>query len=96
MRFILLTLFTLVNCYLPKHRTLIILNNRCFNQNNEKYKSLIYQEKNYLKKRIRKLEIIKNKIIGLANDNLKYIKEIIEDDHSTEWDFYNETWKLTK
>ena len=88
MRLILFYLLTIVNSYiLPKQRSLVVMkSNKCFEQ---KY--------NYLKKRI------KRKIIDLTNDNFKIIKQLIEEDipeiktfkteYSTEWDFYNETWK---
>ena len=92
MRFILFFLISKVTSYIiPKQRYLIMKSDQCFEQ---KY--------NYLKKRINKLENIKRKIIELTNDNFKIIKQIIEDipeienleeEYSTEWDFYNQTWK---
>lgn len=81
MRFILFSLLALVNGFtLPKY-TSIMRKNKCFDD-----------EYIYLKNKIRKFENIKNKMLILTNQNLKTIKEIVEEDHSTEWDFHNQTW----
>jgi hypothetical protein len=94
MKLIIFFLITIVNGYiLPKQRSLVIMkSDKCFEQ---KY--------NYLKKKIQRLEGIKRKIIDLTNDNFRIIKQLIDEDvpeiitienkYSTEWDFYNETWK---
>jgi hypothetical protein len=80
MRFILFSLLALVNGYiLPKHSS-IIMKNKCFND-----------EYIYLKNKIRKLETIRNKILILTEQNLKNIKEIVEEEYSTEWDYHNRT-----
>jgi hypothetical protein len=94
MRIILFFLFTVVNSYIMPRSLVIMKNDNCVNQ-----------QFNYLKKKIKKLENIKRKIIDLTNDNFKIIKQLIEEDfpeiktleneYSTEWDFYNETWRKT-
>ena len=82
MRFILLSLLVLVNGYtLPRHNSLTVKKSKCFED-----------EIGYLQNKIRKLENIKNKMLVLTNQNFKAIKEIIEEEYSTEWDYYNETW----
>jgi hypothetical protein len=94
MRCILFILLTIVNGYIiPKQRNLIIMQS-------EKY---FEQKYSYLRKKIKRLEGIKRKIIDLTNDNFRIIKQLIEEDvpeirtfeeeYSTEWDFYNQTWK---
>ena len=84
MRFILLSLLVLVNSYtLPNHKynSLLIRKSKYFND-----------EFIYLKNKIKRLENIKRKMINLTNQNLKTIKEIVDEEYSTEWDFYNESW----
>jgi len=87
MRIILFSLLTLIHSYiLPKPKSRVIVKNKkCFDQEYEKYKKIIYLEQNY----------IKNNIKGLTNKNLETIKYIIDDEdvYSTEWDFHNQTWK---
>ena len=89
MKFIILFLITTVNSYIIPRSLVVMKSEKCFDK-----------KFNYLKKKIKKLENIKRKIIDLTNDNFKIIKEIIEEDfkeneYSSEWDFYNETWRKT-
>ena len=82
MRFILFSLFsllTLVNSFTLPRRSSI--RNKCFDD-----------EIIYLKNKIGKLRNIKNKMLILTEQNLKNIKEIVEEEYSTEWDYYNRTW----
>ncbi len=82
MRFILFSLLSLVNGFsLPKQPS-IIIKNKYFDD-----------EIIYLKNKIRKFENIKNKILILSEQNLKNIKEIVEEEYSTEWDYHNRTWE---
>jgi len=87
MRFIILSLFVLASGYtLPRHNSLTVRKSKCFKD-----------EFKYLQNKIKKFENIKNKMLILTNQNLKTIKDIIEEDiieeeYSTEWDYYNETW----
>jgi hypothetical protein len=81
MKIILLTLFSLVNSYfIPNHRSLVITKNKKWSEQDiERFMDL---EQYYLKNKIKKLENIRNKI-----------KELIDEEYSTEWDFYNQTWR---
>ena len=80
MRIIFFSLLFLVNGFnLPKYTS--IIKNKYFND-----------EYIYIKNKIKKFENIKNKIKNLTNENIKTIKEIVDEEISTEWDFYNETW----
>lgn len=82
MRIIFLSLLTIVNSFIfPRHKSFFIIKNNCFDD-----------EIIYLKNKISRLENIKNKMIELTNNNLRSIKEIIDEEYSTEWDFYNQTW----
>ena len=94
MRLIIFFLLTVVNSYIMPRSLVVMRSEKCFDQ-----------KCNYLRKKIKKLENIKRKIIDLTNDNFKIIKELIEEDfseinsleneYSTEWDFHNETWRKT-
>ena len=96
MRIILFFLLTVVNSYMMPRSFIVMRSEKCFDQNHNL---------NYLRKKIKKLENIKRKIIDLTNDNFKIIKELIEEDfseiksleneYSTEWDYHNETWRKT-
>ena len=80
MRFILFSLLSLVHGFtLSRYSSIIMRKNKCFDD-----------ECIYLKNKIKKLENIK--MLILTNQNLKTIKEIIEEEYSTEWDFHNQTW----
>jgi hypothetical protein len=87
MRIILLSLLVLANGYiLPRYRNNIIFiksttKSKCFDD-----------EIIYLKNKLKRLENVKNKIEQIIDQNLNTIKEIIEEEYSTEWDFYNQTW----
>lgn len=81
MRIILFNLLFFVNGFNLLRTNSIILKKKCFND-----------EYLYLKNKIKKFENIKSKILVLTNENIKTIKEIIEEEYSTEWDFHNETW----
>ena len=59
--------------------------------------SLLPFVNSYFLPKIRILNILKNneelQNTEQQNNNNKIIKEIIEEDYSTEWEYYNETWK---
>ena len=86
MRFILLSLLVLVNSYtLPnqKYNSLLIRKSKCFSD-----------EYIYLKNKIKRFENIKRRMQNLTNQHLKTIKEIVDEEYSTEWDFYNKSWVI--
>jgi hypothetical protein len=86
MRFILLSLLVLVNSYtllIHKYNSLLIIKSKCFSD-----------EYIYLKNKIKRFEKIKRKMMILTDQNLKTIKEIVDEEYSTEWDFYNKSWVI--
>ena len=83
MRIILLSLLVLANgYYLPKKLTIMKNNNSNLEQNLD-----------FCKTKIKKLERVKQKIIDLSNQNIKYLQNILEEEYATEWDFHNQTYK---
>ncbi len=79
MRIILFSLLVIVNGFtLQRQKPLFVMKNKCFDD-----------EIIYLRNKISRLE---NRMIELTNNNLISIKQIVEEEYSTEWDFYNQTW----
>ena len=82
---IFLSLLTIIHSYVvPNPRSSFIFNNKCFDKEYKIYRNIIYLKQNYSK----------NKIIKLNKENFKNNKFTIdEDEFSTEWDYYNQSWK---